>query len=76
MVTADGPRIRDVEVYAICARDEYGAYPHTLRVWTFDEEEQLHQLAVMVSTGPPLEVTAAPPHHRLGRLERPGRPGR
>lgn len=68
VMTAEGPRIRDVEVYAICARDEYGLYLFDVRTWTFEEEELLHRLdMVIAASGPRPEVTAAPPHHRLER---------
>lgn len=67
IMTASGPRIRDVEVYAICARDEYGVNPFDLPVWIFDEEEQLHGLDMLMQslmTKP--DVFGAPPHHRFG----------
>jgi hypothetical protein len=66
IMTFEGPRLRDPEVYAHDAFAEYGIRAHELMTWTFEEEEVIESVwegekRKSSKDGPKV----APPHHRL-----------
>lgn len=71
IMTFEGPRLRDPEVYVFDAFKEYGVRAHELMTWTFEEEEILESVwdgekRKDSKDGPKL----APPHHRTERQPR------
>jgi hypothetical protein len=67
LMTFEGPRIREVEIYMMDAWAEYGVRAQELMTWTFEEEETLE--SVWDDRRPkgvePPSPRVAPPHHRL-----------
>jgi Zn ribbon nucleic-acid-binding protein len=66
IMTFEGPRLRDSEVYVHDAFEEYGIRAHELMTWTFEEEEVIESVwegekRKASKDGPKM----APPHHRL-----------
>jgi hypothetical protein len=67
IVTFEGPRIRNIEIYGMDGFDEYGIRAFELLVWTHDEEELLESTwSDERRDAPDRKPNVAPPHHRFG----------
>jgi hypothetical protein len=70
IMTFEGPRLRNPEIYVLDAWLEYGIKAQALMTWTFEEEEVLESVwhdtrpAGVAGGGAP-SPHMAPPHHRL-----------
>lgn len=69
VVTFEGPRILDMEIYVREAWQDYAVAPFNLLTWTFGEQERLGAGEILwIAREPhkePFRVTKPPPHHRL-----------
>jgi len=66
LITFEGPRIQNIEVYGMDGFDDYGVRAYELLVWTHDEEELLESIwSDERCNALDHKPTIAPPHHRF-----------
>ena len=72
VITFEGPRLCDPEIYVLDAWTDYGVRAYELMTWTFEEEEIVeslfdpaHTVSVMRNGIETPQPRKPPPHHRF-----------